>query len=410
MSTVAQMIRRTALAARPRRAARAFGLAGVLAALGLPMMPVANAAAISRTIQPTPNPSGSKGSFLKGVSCPTATACTAVGYYQSSSGPALMLTERWNGTRWTIAKTPNPPGGVSSVLEGVSCTSATACMAVGYFHYPVGGTVPLADRWDGTKWTAAPAQIPAGAEFAFFNGVSCTSATNCTAVGTYFSAGSGGSIAHTLAEGWNGASWTIQSTTDPSGSSGAGLSGVSCPSLTTCVAVGDWSNGGNTYNLAERWTGSGWFFELPTDRSSSFNALSGVSCASATACMAVGYYSDPVTGFPKTVGELSSGTASWTQQPAPSPGQTHSYLFGVSCAAAQASCTAVGSFDSIIGIDETLGDFWGGSNWAFGSTPTVPLENTYLRGVSCTSATVCAAVGYYKNSSGTYVTFAERYS
>ncbi|MEA2314573.1 MAG: hypothetical protein QOI03_1265, partial [Solirubrobacteraceae bacterium] len=47
-------------------------------------------------------------SVLSGVSCTTASACTAVGYYVNSAGTRLTLAERWNGTSWATQTTPNP--------------------------------------------------------------------------------------------------------------------------------------------------------------------------------------------------------------------------------------------------------------------------------------------------------------
>jgi hypothetical protein len=44
------------------------------------------------------------------VSCVSATACTAVGYYvaNSGNGPQNTFIESWNGTRWAIVPSPNP--------------------------------------------------------------------------------------------------------------------------------------------------------------------------------------------------------------------------------------------------------------------------------------------------------------
>ena len=47
-------------------------------------------------IQHTPNPAGSHGSVLSGVSCASARACTAVGSY-SNGTTGLTLAERWRG-------------------------------------------------------------------------------------------------------------------------------------------------------------------------------------------------------------------------------------------------------------------------------------------------------------------------
>ena len=107
-------------------------------------------------------------------------------------GRARAVAERWNGTRWTIQPTPNPrPGG--AFLNGVSCTSASACTAVG--SLPPG---TLAERWNGTRWAIQPTPNPAQGGGGL-SGVSCTSASACTAVG--------GSNAGALAERWNGTSW-----------------------------------------------------------------------------------------------------------------------------------------------------------------------------------------------------------
>ena len=48
-----------------------------------------------------PQPPGPATSSLSGVSCSTATACTAVGSSTTASGPQIALAEQWNGTSWT---------------------------------------------------------------------------------------------------------------------------------------------------------------------------------------------------------------------------------------------------------------------------------------------------------------------
>jgi len=50
-------------------------------------------------------PLGPAHGSLAGVSCRSRTFCIAVG--ASLSG---TLTERWNGSSWSILPTPNPPG------------------------------------------------------------------------------------------------------------------------------------------------------------------------------------------------------------------------------------------------------------------------------------------------------------
>ena len=75
------------------------------------------------TIQSTPNPTGTNSSHLAGVSCTSASACTAVGYYYNSkAGGYAPLAVRWNGSRWTIQGAANAAGAGNSYLDGVSCT------------------------------------------------------------------------------------------------------------------------------------------------------------------------------------------------------------------------------------------------------------------------------------------------
>ena len=76
-----------------------------------------------------------------------ASACTAVGS-TSTSTTTVTLAERWNGTTWSIQTTPNPTGGSSAGLGGVSCASATACTAAGGYTKGTTG-VTLAEHWNG---------------------------------------------------------------------------------------------------------------------------------------------------------------------------------------------------------------------------------------------------------------------
>jgi len=116
-----------------------------------------------------------------------------------------------------------------------SCTAPKACTAVGSF-FNGASTVPLADRWNGTKWSTQQAAVPAGSTASGLASVSCASAktsTACNAVG--FSVSDSGQAA--VAENWNGTKWSVLGVptfANPPSS----LSGVSCSSLTACISVG----------------------------------------------------------------------------------------------------------------------------------------------------------------------------
>ena len=106
----------------------------------------------------------------------------AVGDYIGST--FLTLAEVWNGTKWAIKKTPNPSvTTVGSLLTSVSCAASTDCTAVGYNFLIPPGDLTVAEAWNGTKWKIQPTPNPVGAQQSYLNGVSCPSATGCTAVG-----------------------------------------------------------------------------------------------------------------------------------------------------------------------------------------------------------------------------------
>jgi hypothetical protein len=44
------------------------------------------------------------------------------------------LAEIWDGSHWTIQPTPNPADSHGSEFYDISCTSPTDCTAVGNYH------------------------------------------------------------------------------------------------------------------------------------------------------------------------------------------------------------------------------------------------------------------------------------
>ena len=234
---------------------RTPALAAAVLALLTATVPAAGAAPAGRAtatttawrIQPTPNPKIPQGR-LNAVSCSSPRTCTAVGVFDNIPGRGT-LAERWDGTSWSIQASANPAGALTAVLFGVSCPAATFCVAVGNYQNRTGRHTMFAEAWNGSSWSVLPAPPPAGARRSFLNGVSCTSATACTAVGSY-QTGAGQHV--TLAERWNGTTWSIQPT--PNGPAGNFLTGVSCPAPAACIAVG----GSNGAPLAEAWNGISW--------------------------------------------------------------------------------------------------------------------------------------------------------
>ena len=171
--------------------------------------------------------------WLSGVSCTSSTSCVAAGTTEQSGGGGVgepvghtvsgfsdesPLLERWNGTRWSVQKSPYFEGGGG--VDSVSCTSRTFCTVAG-------GDLA---RWDGRRWLSH-----SGAADDSFAGVSCTSGTACTAVGTNYSL----EYSPPILALWDGREWSsTQRLPRPSRETDAYPAAVSCASRSVCAAVG----------------------------------------------------------------------------------------------------------------------------------------------------------------------------
>ena len=362
----------------------------VLAADGSPALShIAAAQPLAWSIVPSPNRAvngRTHGSLLYGVSCPSASFCTAVGY--AANGGPKTLAETWNGTAWSIVPSPNrlPVGR----LDGVSCISASACTAVGVSLPSKTSTRyrTLIETWNGTAWSLVPSPNPAtGQGSDGLSAISCVSASACTAVGSY-KRPSGQS--RPLIESWNGSTWTVVPSPHPG--SGSALNGVSCTAADNCSAVGGYASAGiPSRTLVESWNGTTWsVVPSPAKGNRGNSSLAGVSCISASACTAVGTYYGNIAF--RTLVETWNGTT-WSVVPSPDvgPRRTEQNLESVSCASASA-CTAVGS--NILAYP--LVEAWDGTQWSIVPTPRIPgsgLAVGDLSSVSCPSATMCMAAG-----------------
>jgi hypothetical protein len=204
----------------------------------------------------------------------------------SDSSAEQTLVEHWNGMTWKIVASPNQPGLTDNGLTGVSCVSAIDCTAVGHWSNDVVGRT-LVEHWNGAKWSIVASPSPAGVPQSELTAVTCRSSstthtTSCIAVGS----GHG-----TLIERWNGSAWSIMTSPNPTGTSSASLTSVSCPTATRCVAVGDFFMTTSVQRLVEDWNGAAWsIIKTPAPAGTIRSSFSGVSCAATANCFAVGEY------------------------------------------------------------------------------------------------------------------------
>jgi hypothetical protein len=346
------------------------------------------------TVQNVPVAGSGHGRLLS-VSCTRPDACTAVGSFDTGVVSRMQppntapLVERWNGHSWSAQTLPFPDEATLAELTGVSCPALHACLAVGdWLSFTTGHWAPIAERWDGSSWTLQTLPRPATA--AGFTrdtqpeAVSCSAPTACTTVGTFND--SSGNL-DTLAERFDGTSWSVQTTPTVSGTNADDLRGVSCPSASNCTAVGDAQVQGlnvTSQTLAEHWNGTSWSIQAtPNPSGASFSLLNAVSCASRTRCTAVGR-SDA-----DALAERWNGS-SWAIQSTPVTGGQSSSLSSVSCLR-RTDCTAVGLSTDSDGVESSLAEHWNGASWTTRPTPS-PGDGAELAGVSCSVGT-CFAVG-----------------
>ncbi len=313
---------------------------------------------------PPPNPTGPTGPAAPApvrvavsTAAPTKIPLPPAPTKAAPSG-AAALVEHWNGTDWSMASLPSTSG----YLYSVACPSASDCWAVGSNldsnDDPLNSYVL---HWNGSSWTNAV--IPAsGQAYDELNSVTCTSATNCWAVGTaaanpisdelYPNVFPNVQGAETYFLHWNGSSWSGSATTDPSSPTGVYLSGVTCVNPSECWAVGTTvdQNGDPQNVLFERWNGSSWALS-PAGSPGVDAQLSNVSCVSATDCWAAG-----------TVGSFKRPIL---KQAALGPNVTPPVPFV---------------------------ERWDGGNWWVESTPYVT-SDSLLYGMACVHGAQCFATG-----------------
>jgi len=311
-------------------------------------------------------PSGATMGGLFGVSCLSAKDCVAVGQAGKTPVNLLALVETWNGKTWT-PRVLATASGVATGLEGVSCRSAANCVAVGTF---TGGppsapaAMPVAEAWNGHKWTESKPPVPKNTEIGELVGVSCVSAARCMASGVYDTT-SGGELA--LLESWNGKAWTRLKASVPAGTIDASLSSVSCTSANSCVATGFASTKTGLSSLTDMWNGKAWAHTtVPWPKGTTNEELNGVSCTAPDRCVAVGVADSNLKAVSNT-GRAAAATwngKAWAVTSVPAPGKGKASLFNkVTCLSAT-DCVAVGQvgpFESLAGTG--LSGFWNGTGW-----------------------------------------------
>ena len=338
---------------------------------------------------------------LESVSCPVAGTCVAVGTYTAGTAKnnyIAGLVDTWSAGQWTAAEVEaNPtsaPAVVSSTSEsgwfGVSCVDAMTCTLVGTYDTKSGYQWVSDSSTSGTWSPAVEIPQPTGSVAVtsataksgpVLQGVSCTSAGNCEAIGQYVVANaSTQAAAITETNGVWGSAAALPLPTNAAKATAkvpqlATPNAISCPTVGVCAVVGQYD--ASFTGVPSTLAGATWVLSsgswtvttspVPSDYFSAqlYAGSTGVSCVGTTigTCGAVGYYltakgnlagfsyaPTTVPGAPSSVRVTpynSSAVVSWTASTTTGGQPITGYTVtaspgGASCTTSTTSCTVTG--------------------------------------------------------------------
>jgi hypothetical protein len=295
--------------------------------------------------------------YLNGVDCTSVTQCVAVGRYQAASGGGHALIVTRNGSTWGSAHSISLPANAASVanaaLNSVSCVSFTDCVAVGAYNTSTGRAALIVTEKNGVWAAAVRSPLPGG--------------------------------------------WVASGVT--------GLNSVKCLTISSCIAVGQFTNGAGNQGFIVHSSAGVWGHALtaplPVRAKVNFiTQLDGVTCTSVGNCIAVGQYVNTDPAREAMILTEKSGTwVSSVKVALPSDAHRDPWagLFSVNCTSV-GYCTAVGVYEGSHG-GQGLIDVEAGGSWRTGIVAPLPAGQSVLNhsaqllGVTCTSFGNCHAVG-----------------
>ena len=323
----------------------------------------------------TPNTSNEVNQLLS-VSATSPNDVWAVGYHRDNhTGNSWPLTEHFDGTAWSLVRSPQPK--FSTLLSVAEITPTDVWAAGAVIKETIGISKTLTMHWDGSSWTVVPS--PNGGNGGFLTSLAFSATNDVWAFG--YSINKAQRIV-TLALHWNGSSWSVVSTVNPPGngllwgagalgsddawtvgtdeSDGSGLierwngaswSRVPTPNVASVFrsyvpitssdswALGSTNNGVDLIPLAEFWDGST-FSVVPTPTVFARNTL--INAAAAVRAGDVWAVGD-AEGPPDSTFTMHWNGSSWTAVASPNRGTFGDDLFGVARIPGTADVWAVGT-------------------------------------------------------------------
>jgi hypothetical protein len=336
------------------------------------------------SIASSPN-TGIGDNILNGVSASASSDVWEVGYY-SFGIEKRTLIEHWNGAAWDIVPSPNTNKRLNQ-LNGVAVISSSDAWAVG--NASSGNALDqttLILRWDGAHWSIIPSPSPGTARLNTLCAVAANSTNDVWAVGSLTNRGE---FAQTLVEHWDGTSWNVIPSANVPNTNNE-LYGVVALAPNNVWAVGYWGNAASGFStLVEHWNGSTWSLVASVNPSGD-NFLQAVSATDPGDIWAVGRTRNPFTFQTSTLIEHWDGN-SWSEV----------FGFGVEPESAAYGVAAVSAGDAWAvgdGAGLALIGRWDGSSWSVFPSPNV--TGRLLAATAITSCDVWAVGQRYVTNQG----------
>jgi hypothetical protein len=338
-------------------------------------------------------PAGSVPAVLEGVTAYgnriLAVGADSVGYSTQLPCGVLLAELSGAGGRGLTASAPSGPG--CSWLNAVAVDPRGGAWAVGYHISKDGRDHPLAEHFDGRRWSAAPTPSP-GFD-AILTGVA-VAGRQVWAVGEYNESSQGSLKTLTMVRA--GSAWRV--VPSPNVQEESALEAVAGSASGRPWAVGWYRDSTNfsRHTLTMSYGGSGWQVvaspSVGSATSASGNVLSGIAAGAGGTLWAVGQYTDE-SSRPKTL-TLRYANGAWQAVSSPSPGSADNALYGVRPVKGGGEW-AVGEFKDTR-CQKTLTERYAGGSWRVVPSPnpvcTTSRGNT-LHGLAVGARGVLYAVG-----------------
>jgi hypothetical protein len=364
---------------------------------------------------------------VQSISCASAGNCSAGGIYADGAGhdQAFVVDETkaiW-GSAIEVPGSASLNAGGSAQVQSISCASAGNCSTGGDYLDASNHEQAFVDSETNGTWgsaieVAGTASLNPNASASVYS-VSCPSAGNCSAGGTYGDA-SGNEEAFVVTEsnGTWGNAIEVPGFASLDVNGGGFVYSISCPSALNCSAGGSYLDGSvHDQVFVVNKTNGTWGNAVEVPGTASLNvggsdSIQSISCASAGNCGAGGQYIDGSNNFQAfvvTETDGSWGNAMEVPGTAPLNVGGLAYVDTVSCTAPN-SCSAGGSYAELSHesqafiVTETSGS-WGSAMEVPGTASLNVGDAGVVQSLACATTDNCVAGGYYQDASNHYQSF-----